>query len=53
MKILFTEFSTLTFMIIIGFATVVVSLIFKWLTRGYVKRSFVSHHKDLTGYCSR
>lgn len=50
MKILFTEFRTITYMVIIGLATVVVALLFNWFMRRYVKRSFTSHHKDLTGY---
>ena len=47
---LFTEFRTLSMIVIIIVITILIAAIFKWLLKHFVKKSLINHHKDLTGY---
>tara|TARA_R110001583_G_scaffold80855_1_gene216447 strand:- start:1504 stop:2349 length:846 start_codon:yes stop_codon:yes gene_type:complete len=47
---LFTEFRTLTLIVVVIFLTIIVAIIFNWFLNRFVKKSLLSHHKDLTGF---
>lgn len=47
---LFTEFRTLSMIIIILIITVLIATIFKWFLKRFIKKSLINHHKNLTGY---
>ena len=47
---LFTEFRTTTIIGVILLGTITAALVFNWFMQRYVKKSFVDHHRDLTGY---
>ena len=47
---LFTEFRTLSMIVIIIIITILIATIFKWILKRFVKKSLLDHHKDLTGY---
>lgn len=47
---LFGEFRTTILFIIILVETILAVLIFNWFMQRYVKKSFVYHHHDLTGF---
>tara|TARA_R100000935_G_scaffold1549_1_gene4947 strand:- start:9460 stop:10332 length:873 start_codon:yes stop_codon:yes gene_type:complete len=47
---LFTEFRTLSLIVVIIVITILIALVFNWFMNRFVKKSLVEHHKDLTGY---
>lgn len=49
-KTLFTEFRTVTLIAIIVLLTFVIALIFNWFLNRFIKKSLLSHQKDLTGF---
>jgi small-conductance mechanosensitive channel len=49
-KELFGEFRTATIIAIIIICTIVITILFNWLARRYIKRALIKHGRDLTSF---